>query len=68
MLELTAWDLIAIQKVIIVQAKQTSLNRQATSKDEIIKVSKYYLLCLEKKEKIGKKVGKLLIGLNSIFC
>ena len=76
-LELTAWDLKAIQKTTTAWAKRASLGGQVAQKSGTIKVSECRALCLKKKEKeeeqarkkkekrkVGRKASKFSAGLN----
>ena len=57
-MELTAWDLIAIQEATTTRAKQASLGGQAAQKGGTIKVSKCRALCSKRKEKEEEQTRK----------
>ncbi len=58
MLELTAWDLKAVQEATTARAKRVSLGGQVAQKGGTIKVSECHTLCSKRREKEEEQVWK----------
>ena len=57
-MELTAWDLKAIQEVTTARAKRASLGGQVAQKGGTIKFSECRALCSKQKEKEEERAGE----------